>query len=145
MGRIEHPGIPSIYDVGVDGSGEYYCVQKYIKGKTLKEIITLLKNGDVQAHKKYVFHRRAELMIQLFRILVSIHEKNIVHRDLKPANILVDETGHLWLLDWNIALDLGEKQEKENLWNALLYVSGAGSVSENRWSIRSLFFYGCFL
>ena len=123
VGRIEHPGIPSIYDVGVDESGEYYCVQKYIRGKTLKEIITLLKDGDAETHQKYVFHRRAELMIQLLRILVSIHEKNIVHRDIKPANILVDDTGHLWLLDWNIALDLEKRTGEGEFCGTPYYMS----------------------
>ena len=123
VGRIEHPGIPSIYDVGVDEKGEYYCVQKYVKGKTLKQIIALLRTGDEDMHRKYAFHRRAELMIQLLRILVSIHEKNIVHRDIKPDNILVDDTGHLWLLDWNIALDLEQKTGEGEFCGTPYYMS----------------------
>lgn len=43
------------------------------------------------------------LKIELLRAVSAIHKMGIIHRDIKPENMLVDESGHLYLIDFGIA------------------------------------------
>lgn len=103
-GRLDHPGIPTIYDAGQE-DGESYFTMKYIEGKTLKKIIEELIGNNQHTHKKYPFGKRMEILQQLLRTLCDLHKNNIIHRDIKPENILIDPHGHAYLMDWGIALD----------------------------------------
>src|SRR5437588_1186195 len=38
-GRLEHPNIVPVHDLGVDGEGRIYFTLKYVKGVSLKEVI----------------------------------------------------------------------------------------------------------
>lgn len=105
VGKLEHPGIPPVYDVGVNERGQYYFVMKYIQGRTLRDLIFQLKTGQKAAHTQFPFHRRAEVIIQLLRILCAVHQQGIVHRDIKPENILIGPSAEVMLIDWGIALD----------------------------------------
>jgi len=53
VGRLEHPNIVPIHDVGVDELGRYYFVMKYVEGETLESIIQKLTAGDPEALRKY--------------------------------------------------------------------------------------------
>lgn len=43
------------------------------------------------------------LKIELLHAVSAIHKMGIIHRDIKPENMLVDESGHLYLIDFGIA------------------------------------------
>ena len=45
VGRLEHPNIVPIHDVGVDELGRYFFVMKYVEGETLEPIIEKLAAG----------------------------------------------------------------------------------------------------
>ena len=88
VGQLDHPGVPMIYDVGVDKEHPY-LLMKYIQGKTLKEILRELVHGNEETHQKFRFSQRAQIIKELLRVLIASHEKGIIHRDIKPANIMV--------------------------------------------------------
>ena len=60
-GRLDHPGIPTIYDVG-QTEGRSYFTMKFIEGKTLQEIIAELRNEDREAHERFPFVKRTEIV-----------------------------------------------------------------------------------
>ena len=82
VGRLEHPNIVPIHDVGVDGGGEYYFVMKYVDGETLESIIEKLAAGDPLYHALYTFERRRpDRQGAPQSCSRSRTEKGIVHRD----------------------------------------------------------------
>ena len=42
-------------------------------------------------------------MLEIHAALVYIHSKNVVYRDLKPENIVLDNEGHIRLIDFGLA------------------------------------------
>ncbi len=103
IGRLEHPNIIPIHDVGVDEHGDYYFVMKYVDGETLETIIDKLAAGDPLYHSRYGFERRVQIFVGLLEAVAFAHEKGIVHRDIKPANVMVGQYGEVVLMDWGIA------------------------------------------
>ncbi|MGV0028172.1 protein kinase domain-containing protein [Phormidesmis priestleyi] len=71
--------IPRILDY-FEEAHEFYLVQEYIEGKTLRE--------ELQ-HQKLWSENEAILFLQdVLQILEFIHNQNIIHRDIKPENII---------------------------------------------------------
>jgi len=103
IGRLEHPNIIPIHDVGIDERGEYYFVMKYMDGETLESIIEKLAAGDPVYHRRFPFERRMELFEGVLEALHYAHAKGIVHRDIKPANIMVGPYGEVMVMDWGLA------------------------------------------
>lgn len=92
--RIDHPGVPAVYDAGVD-AGELYLVMRIVAGIALADI--LAEEGALP------IHRAAAVGAQLASILATAHAAALVHRDLKPANVLIAGSGHVTVLDFGIA------------------------------------------
>ncbi|MDI3290385.1 serine/threonine-protein kinase [Polyangium sp. 15x6] len=103
VGRLEHPNIVPIHDVGVDELGRYFFVMKYVEGETLETIIRKLADGDPDYHRRYTFERRVEIFIDILSALAYAHANGVVHRDVKPANVMVGRYGEVVLMDWGIA------------------------------------------
>ena len=73
-GKIDHPGVPVLYDVKKTEDGQYHFIMKYIEGETLESIITRLRDGDEKTHQQYGQEKRAELILQILRVLISAHK-----------------------------------------------------------------------
>ena len=103
VGRLEHPKIVPIHDVGIDELGRYYSVMKYVAGETLESVIVRLRAGDASYHATYSFERRIQIFVGLLNALAYSHDQGIVHRDIKPANVMIGSFGEVVLMDWGVA------------------------------------------
>lgn len=103
IGKLEHPNIVPIHDVGVDDTGNYYFVMKYVDGETLESVIERLRARDPATMEKYTVERRVEIFRALLEAVAFAHDHGIVHRDIKPANVMVGRYGEVILMDWGIA------------------------------------------
>jgi serine/threonine-protein kinase len=111
VGRLEHPNIVPIHDVGVDEQGRYFFVMKYVQGETLESIIEKLAAGDPAYVAKYSVEVRVELFLGLLHALEYAHAQGVVHRDVKPANVMVGAFGEVVLMDWGIAKPIAETRD----------------------------------
>lgn len=93
IGRLTHPSIVSVYDVGQD-HGTIYIAMEYLEGETLNKVI--------QA-KKYDLNTIASIGIQVANALHYAHQKGIVHRDIKPSNLIITDDFKVKLTDFGIA------------------------------------------
>jgi len=122
-GKIDHPGVPVLYDVKKTEDGQYHFIMKYIEGETLEAIITRLRDGDEKTHQQYGQEKRAELILQILRVLISAHKQNIIHRDIKAENIMVGLAGEAYLMDWGIAINTQKNKGKGQLAGTPRYMS----------------------
>lgn len=93
--QLAHPNIVEIYDVGEDGD-IHYIVMEYIEGKTLKQL--LKRRGHLTVTEA------VDIMLQLTDGIAHAHKSYIIHRDLKPQNIMIEESGHIKITDFGIAM-----------------------------------------
>jgi serine/threonine-protein kinase len=94
-GRLNHPNIVTIHDVGKNTDGAYIAME-YLDGKSLREI---LDSGVVLAPQTI-----ADIAAQIAEGLAFAHKNGIVHCDIKPANVMVLANGQVKITDFGIAL-----------------------------------------
>ena len=123
VGRLDHPGVPSVYQAGLTAEGNPYLVMKLLEGESLQALINKLKAGDPLAHAAFPFTRRIELIIQLLRVVAASHRAGVLHRDIKPDNIYLGPEGEVSLIDWGIAEDMEEAKRSPKLCGTPLYMS----------------------
>jgi len=95
LGRLSHPNIISIYDLGTNDDGSAYLVTEYVPGKTLD--VVLAEKGPVPLARAGVWAG------DLASALSRAHKAGVIHGDVKPANIFVTDDGQIKLGDFGIA------------------------------------------
>jgi serine/threonine-protein kinase len=94
-GRLNHPNIVTIYDVGEE-RGLAYIAMEYLKGRHLSDHAT--SNNLLEPRKVL------ELIARTAEALGFAHKQQVVHRDIKPANLMYDAgTDILKITDFGIA------------------------------------------
>jgi len=93
-GKLTHPNIITIYDVGREKEMTYIVMQ-LIEGKSLQKVIS---SGEKISTQEVI-----QLMDQLCKGLDYAHDNGIIHRDIKPANILLDKEGKPFIVDFGVA------------------------------------------
>src|SRR4051794_28901760 len=77
---VDHPGVVTIYDIGVLPSGAPYIAMEYLDGDSLRE--RLQKQGVTVTQTLRIAEKLAQT-------LAAVHDKKIIHRDLKPENVML--------------------------------------------------------
>ena len=94
-GRLNHPNIVTIYDVGEDQELSYIAMD-YLKGDNL---LVWCKPENLLPAVEVL-----ELIMQVAEALDYANSKRVVHRDIKPANIIYDrESSTLKVTDFGVA------------------------------------------
>ena len=94
-GRLSHPNIVTVYDVGDEGNLGYIAMD-YVPGPTLSEF----------THQEHLLPLETllPLMVQVAQALDYAHRQGIVHRDIKPGNIILDrESDIVKVADFGVA------------------------------------------
>ncbi|GMV99420.1 MAG: hypothetical protein AMXMBFR84_05590 [Candidatus Hydrogenedentota bacterium] len=105
-GRLEHPSIVPVYELGRRHDGTLYYTMKLVRGRTFYAAIKECRS----------FQQRVELLphfLNLCQALAYAHSRSVIHRDIKPANVMVGEFGETVVLDWGLAKSLNHSDVHE--------------------------------
>ena len=80
MGRIDHPSVVGVLDVGADG-GAAYLVMEMLRGESLRAC--LAREGALPVS------RAVQLLLPAMEGIEAAHRAGVVHRDLKPENLFL--------------------------------------------------------
>ena len=101
QGRLEHPAIVPLYDIGRDPAGLPFFTMKKLTGTTLSKILT--------THRaEFTLQRLLRAFSEVCLAVEFAHVRGIIHRDLKPDNIVLGDFGEVYVLDWGVAKVIGE-------------------------------------
>ncbi len=103
LARLRHPHIVTLIDSGVDADGTPWLATALVNGVAIDRWCR---------ERRLDVRQRVRLVLAVCAAVDHAHRNLIIHRDLKPSNILVDEDGHVRLLDFGIArLAAGDSSE----------------------------------
>ncbi len=105
--ELSHTYIPQVYDFFREGD-TVYTVIAFVEGESLDRP---LKRG-VRFSQPQVIAWAAQLLEALSYLHSPTHgdpPRGYVHSDIKPANLMLTPSGNICLIDFNVALALGEE------------------------------------
>lgn len=92
--RLEHPGVPAVFDVGAEGD-VLFLVMQLVDGHDLGEV--LATRGALPVDWAVA------VGAQVAAVLAAAHAVSLVHRDLKPRNVMLSRGGTVRVLDFGVA------------------------------------------
>lgn len=104
--QLKHKYIPQVYDFFIE-DGIVYTVMEYIQGESLDKP---LKRGE-RFPQAQIIQWATEILDALIYIHSPTHGNpphGYIHSDIKPANIMRTPENDVCLIDFNIALAVGE-------------------------------------
>lgn len=132
VGRLrevaEHPHVVSLIDADLSHEPPYF-------------VMPLLLRGSLHEAREFDTARALVWFQEIASALRYCHEKGLLHCDLKPSNVMLDEEGHVRLVDYGQSRSKGDKSVT---WGTLGFMApeqavlGGESVPSVRWDVYSL-------
>jgi tetratricopeptide (TPR) repeat protein len=106
--RLDHPGIPPVYEAGRTTTGQHFLLMRFVDGKSLDAILKASPKLEGRELSNVL-----SMLVKVGEAVAYAHSRRIVHRDLKPANIMVGSFGEVLVMDWGLARNLDESRSED--------------------------------
>ena len=94
IGRLNHPNVVSIYDIG-QWNGQYYLVMELLSGGSVADRVD--QNGRLP------WREACRLISEAARGLAAAHAAGMIHRDIKPENLMLTKDGSVKVVDFGLS------------------------------------------
>jgi serine/threonine protein kinase len=125
-GRLMHPNIVQVLDVGEVG-GALYLAMEYVRGKDLREVAKRLRSSRSTMPLGVACYVVSEVAQALHHAYWSTDmagkRLNVVHRDVSPHNIILSFDGTVKLLDFGVAMSSVTEQQETMIVGKWQYMS----------------------
>ncbi len=105
IGRLQHPNIPQVYEVGLDEKGRPFYTMREPKGANLRQILDDMKAGKTRTIINFTVRRTIAIFQKVCDAVAFAHSKEILHRNLKPENIVIGDYGEVFITGWDATLN----------------------------------------
>jgi tRNA A-37 threonylcarbamoyl transferase component Bud32 len=95
MRLLRLPGVVHVHEAGIEEDYLWFSMD-IVHGRPFLHV--LLEERDIAKRVQRCLHLGRELL----QTLARLHGSGFVHRDVKPSNVLVDDDGHVRVLDFGI-------------------------------------------
>ena len=104
--QLSHANIPAVFDFFLF-EDRHYMVMQWVEGRNL---LSLIEKGETLSQGEALYYMR-----QITDALVYLqkNERRIVYKDLKPSNIIVNDEGHVWIIDFGTARFYSPEKKKD--------------------------------
>jgi tRNA A-37 threonylcarbamoyl transferase component Bud32 len=97
LAALDHPGIATLFDGGVEPDGQPWFAMRYVQGAQIDAWCDARQAG---------LRTRVELLVQACDALAYAHQRLVLHQDIKPSNLMVNDTGQVQMLDFGLTASL---------------------------------------
>lgn len=96
LGRLDHPFLPTLY-ASFQTATHVCLITEFCSGGELYGVL------EKQKGKRFPEHIAKFYAAEVLLSLEYLHTQGVVYRDLKPENVLVTESGHAMLSDFDLS------------------------------------------
>ena len=112
---IKNKNLMEIYDADIIG-GVCVTLGEYVQGTTLGNL--------VEQRGAFSERETVSIIVTICTGLKSLHQHDIVHRDINPNNVMIDNTGCVKIIDYDISRTVKEHQSKDTqIWGTPGYTA----------------------
>ena len=105
-GKLSHPGVVSIFDVGEDYDLTYMAME-FLDGEDLEKYC---RKGSLLPIRKLL-----DVVAETADALEYAHSNGVIHRDIKPANIMLLKNGRIKVTDFGIAKSMSSSKTRSGI------------------------------
>ena len=109
-GRLQHPGVAPVHDLGVDDEGRLFFTMKLVEGEDLSAVLDRVSRGG---DPDWSTTRVLGVLLRACETMAFAHARGVIHRDLKPANVMVGAYGETYVMDWGLARALDRDDPRD--------------------------------
>jgi serine/threonine protein kinase len=109
-GRLDHPSIVPIYQLGKDeASGRMFYAMRFLGRTTLQDSINEYHERRLEGDEDPMLLRHLlSAFVNVCHAIGHAHSRKVIHRDLKPENVVIDSFGQVIVIDWGLAKIIDE-------------------------------------
>jgi eukaryotic-like serine/threonine-protein kinase len=115
-GKLEHPNIVPVHDIGVMDNNQLYFSMKHVVGVSLGEILKNVRDGHQEWANRYSRFRLLTIFRKVCDAIAFAHANKVLHRDIKPDNIMVGDFGEVLVMDWGLAKRVDAEEDDFNIY-----------------------------
>lgn len=109
-GRLDHPSIVPIYQLGEDlTTGRSFYTMRFLGRSTLQDSINEYHERREEGDEDPMLLRHLlTAFVNVCHAIGHAHSRKVIHRDLKPENVVIDSFGQVIVIDWGLAKIIDE-------------------------------------